>query len=100
MQKKKTPKKHKSYEGILVNPDPVALYAIQTIKKRVETETFNKAFLLVTAYLMDEFDYDASRIGDMWDGIARYSEAIDSHLISLEKVGEIITEHTGIETKW
>lgn len=73
---------------------PVVLYPrdLEKIKMHVVDDVLTQ----VTAYLMDEFDYDEDKIVELWEGIARYSKAIKEHTISIKKVKEIIKEHTGI----
>lgn len=42
-------------------------------------------------------DYEAERLLDFWDGVARYADAIDDNIITLRRVTEIIEEHTGLK---
>lgn len=69
--------------------------------ERYQLDQIQKAFILTAAYLMDDFDYDEARILDFWNGVVRYADAIDSKLISLQTVTQIIEEHTGLKLgKW
>lgn len=68
--------------------------------EEVKKEAVGQTFLLVAAYLMDELDYDEKKILDLWDGITRYSEAIDKKLLTMGKVCYIIEKHTGLKVRW
>lgn len=68
---------------------------VTNIKKEISDRTLT----LITAYLMDELDYDEDKIVALWEGITKYSEAIKAHTITLNKVKDIIQEHTGITLK-
>ena len=69
--------------------------------ERFQVDQIQKAFILTAAYLMDDFNYDPEQLVDFWEGVVRYADAIDSKLISLQKVTEIIEEHTGLKLgKW
>ena len=74
---------------------PVVMYE-RDIRK-IKMELADKTLCLVTAYLMDELDYDEDKIIELWEGIARYSAAIKDHTITLNKVKEIIQDRTGIK---
>ena len=74
---------------------PVVLYE-RDIRKMMDNAADNM-LTLVTAYLMDELDYDEDRIVDLWNGITWYAESIKDHTITLKKVKDIITENTGIK---
>lgn len=67
------------------------LMSVQKAVKRVLT--------LCAAYLMEEDGWDVDRICEFYDGIVRWSNYIDSHLISLTTVNKIIEEHTGAKLK-
>lgn len=66
---------------------------------RIKKEISDRTLTLITAYLMDELDYDEDKIIELWEGITRYSEAIKDHSITLNKVKDIIQEKTGIVLK-
>ena len=74
---------------------PVVMMARDVTK--LKQQVSDRVLCLVTAYLMDELDYDEDKIVEMWEGISRYAAAIDDHTITLNKVKEIIQEHTGIK---
>ena len=63
---------------------------------RIREEATARALVLATAYLMDDMDYDEDRLRDFWDGVARYADAIDTKLISINTVTQLIEEHTGL----
>lgn len=65
--------------------------------KRMKEGISDNVLTLVTAYLMDEFDYDDEKIVELWEGIARYSNAVEDHTITLKKVKQIIADNTGIK---
>lgn len=69
--------------------------------KRIKDEISHRTLILITAYLMDELDYDEDRIIEMWDGIANWAHAIDhDKLIKLQDVCDIINQHTGLKIQW
>lgn len=63
---------------------------------KIREEATARALVLATAYLMDDMDYDEDRLLDFWDGVARYANAIDTKLISIRTVTDLIEEHTGL----
>lgn len=65
--------------------------------QRLQERATARALILAASYLMDDFEYDPDAILDFWDGISRYAEAIDQKLISIQKVTQIIEEHTGLK---
>jgi len=69
--------------------------------ERIKTEIAHRTLLMVTAWTMDELDYDEEKIIQMWDGIARWSDAIDNQkVIKLNDIADIINKHTGFELRW
>ena len=74
-----------------------AVMMSKTKMYELEKETLYKVLVLSAGYLMDEFDYSDEAIIDYWDGIIRYFGAIDQKLITLDKVRNIIEEHTGLK---
>jgi len=77
-------------------------YELKKLKSQIATQTTSKVLLLVTSYLMEEpeVNFNEDRIIDLWDGVSRYAEAIDQHLITLNQVAGIIKDHTGLDVKW
>lgn len=76
-------------------------------KKKTEKErllSVNRAvkrvLILSSAYLMEEEGWDDEKLVDYYEAIERWSEAIDSHLITIQKVVEMINEKTGAEIRW
>lgn len=69
--------------------------------ERLRLEVAHRTLLMVTAWTMDELDYDEDRIIEMWDAIARWADAIDRQkVIKLNDIADIINEHTGLTLKW
>ncbi len=68
------------------------LISAQRIVKRV--------LVLSAAYLMEEQDWDDDKLIEYYDAICRWSDALDSHLITIHKVIDMINEKTGAEIKW
>lgn len=69
--------------------------------KRMKLEIAHRTLILVTAWTMDELGYSDEKIVEMWDGIARWSEAIDhDKVIKLNDICKIINEHTGFNLMW
>lgn len=69
---------------------------LQELKKEIAGQTM----ILTLGYLMDDMDYDAERLIGVWDGLTRYATAIENHLITLNKVCDIIKDNTGLEIRW
>lgn len=74
---------------------PLVLYPRDL--KKMEAQTWDMMFTLVSGYLMDELDYDEDKIIDLWKGIERYMGAVKDHTITLKRVKEIINECTGLK---
>ena len=74
---------------------PIVMYPRDLNK--VKWDIADDVLTMVTAYLMDEMDYDEDKIVALWEGIARYSKAEKEHVITRSKVKRIIQEHTGIK---
>ena len=68
--------------------------------QEMKVDAMGQAFILASAYLMDELDYDPQKIIDFWNGVCRYSGAIQDKLITIHKVVEIINENTGLNVRW
>lgn len=66
----------------------------------IKMEAIGQTMVLTIAYLMDELGYDEDRCLDVWDGVARYADAIDEKLITMNKICDIINEHTGLNIRW
>lgn len=69
---------------------------LEEIKRDISGQTM----IPTLAYLMDDEDFDEDRLIGVWDGLSRYAEAVNSHLISLNKVCDIINESTGLSIRW
>ena len=59
-----------------------------------------RVLILSASYLMEEQDWNDDKLVEYYEAICRWSDAIDSHLISIQKVVDIINEKTGAEIKW
>lgn len=68
--------------------------------QEIRQDVVGQTMILTLAYLMDDEDFDSDRLLGVWDGVTRYSEAVDSHIISLRKVCDIINESTGLGIRW
>lgn len=68
--------------------------------QEIKVEAMGQAMILTIAYLMDELGYDDERCVAVWEGVARYAEAIDDRLISMRKVCDIINKATGLNIRW
>ena len=67
--------------------------------KKMETEIWEKCLILSAAYLMDEMDYNEDKVVDYFTSMTKYLEAIDDHLLTMDKVCEIIKEHSGVDIR-
>ena len=68
--------------------------------KKVEEmkhEIAAKCLILMCACLMDSLGMDREQITEFATDFERYSAAVDNHIITLNKVREIIKEETGLE---
>ena len=65
--------------------------------RRMEQDTWKKCIILSTAYLMDEFDYRDDKIEEYLNGLDRYMDALEDHLITMDQVCDIIFERTGVD---
>lgn len=68
--------------------------------REVKAEALGQCFILVGAYMMEEMEKPAEEICALWDGVARYSEAIDKKLITLNKVCKILSDYTEMDIHW
>lgn len=68
------------------------LISSQRIIKRI--------LVLSAAYLMEEQDWDDDKLIEYYDAICRWSDAIDSHLITIQKVVDMINAKTGADIRW
>ena len=66
----------------------------------IKLDAIMQTMLLSASYLMDEMNYSEERIMQYWDGVARYSQAVKDHDITMLKVCQIIEEHTGLKVRW
>lgn len=68
--------------------------------QEIKTEALGQAMILTIAFLMDELNYDGDECVEIWNGVARYAEAVDKKLLTMNKVCGIINNATGLEIKW
>lgn len=68
--------------------------------QEIKTEAMGQAMILTIAYLMDELSYDEDKCLAVWEGVARYAEAVDDKLITMQKVCDIINNATGLQIRW
>lgn len=68
--------------------------------KEIKTEAMGQAMILTIAYLMDELDFDEDRCLEIWEGVSRYAEAVDTKLLSMRKICDIINANTGLNIRW
>lgn len=89
--------KHKSNRCIMMTKAE-----LNKLKKEITEEAFIKSVVLILAYIMEEpgIDCDEEKIVEIFEGIERYAQYIESHEITLKKICEIIKEYTGIVIKW
>lgn len=65
---------------------------------RINNEkTINRILVLCAAYLMEEDGYDDEHICDFYESMIRWCGAVDTHLITIDQVIQIIKDHTGME---
>ena len=61
-----------------------------------------QALCLFIAYIMEETEItvDDKKVVEIVDGVNRWADAVDDHLITLKEVAEIIEKHTGAVITW
>ena len=67
--------------------------------RKIEQETWQKCLILSAAFLMDEMGYSEDRIIEYWDSMTHYLDSINDKIITMDKVCDIIHEHTGLDLK-
>lgn len=56
----------------------------------------SKFLVLTIAYLMEETEFNSvEKLMDFYDGILRWLNAVQDHLITVNKARELVEEHTG-----
>ncbi len=68
--------------------------------EEIKRQAIGQTYILCACYLMDELDYSEDKILEVWDGIARYADAIKSKDITMNRVCKILSEHTGMNVRW
>lgn len=63
-------------------------------------EQVRKAFLLMATAAADELDLDDDQLTAIAQRSARYAEYIDSHVIRLNEVADILEKNAGIRWRW
>ena len=66
----------------------------------IKMEAIGQTYLLVAAYLMDELQYSEDKIIELWDGVTRYADAVRNKDISMQRICQILEEHTGLKVRW
>lgn len=70
-------------------------------QKLVNTQKAVKRVLVLSAaYLMEEQDWDDDRLVEYYNAICRWCDAIDTHMISVQQVIDIVNEKTGATIRW
>jgi len=68
--------------------------------RRHDEEMAAKTVCLVLATLMDEYSYDKEQLFAFSERFCRYNSAVSEHLLTIQKVSEIVKEQTGVNMKW
>ena len=66
----------------------------------IKKEAIGQTYILVAAYLMDELDYSEDKILEIWDGVAKYADAIRNKDITMKRICYILEAHTGLKVRW
>lgn len=72
---------------------------VMELKRETTKEAVDKATLLVLLATADEIGLTEDQIGDIAVRIDRYAEHVDSKLVDLRKVKELIEKQTGLKFK-
>lgn len=72
---------------------PKLMYKKDIAKMQAEIE--ETAIVLMLAYMMDEEDFDEARIKRMWQKMEEWMNAVSEHLLTVDKVREIIHDKKG-----
>lgn len=60
----------------------------------------NKAFLLMATAAADELDLDDEKLTAIVERSSRYAKYIDTHVIRLNEVSDILEKKAGIRWRW
>ena len=64
--------------------------------KRLRNETTAQALILMLACCMDEWDFTDEDIVRFSERFHRYCDAVDTHLLTIQQVAQILYEETGV----
>lgn len=78
------------------NTIPMSLAQLRNRDKKI----VKKMMLLFAAFEMEELGCKEDKIIELWDGLSTYVNAIDTHLITMNTVSDIVYEYTGMRVKW
>ena len=88
---------------------PKSIVLNRSALRDLKASATDEVAILFSACFMDEYCYDEEageyypdtdeRIIDLWERLTRYSRALDDHLISINKVRQIIEEVSTLEIK-
>lgn len=67
--------------------------------QNLKDEVTNKCIVLMAACAMDSLGLNKEQIKEFAEDFQRYSKAVESHIISLKVVQNILHEELGIEIK-
>ena len=65
--------------------------------KRLRTETMTQSLILMLACCMDEWDFTDEDIVNFSKRFHRYCDAVDTHLLTLQQVAQILCTETGVQ---
>lgn len=64
------------------------------------TKAMWRFFLLSCAYLMEEYDWNDDDVENYFTKMSEWTDAIQSKILKMEVVAEIIKNKTGMEVPW
>ena len=73
---------------------------LQKVKEKVTEDVTKKALLLFLAAAADEIGLTDEQVCKVFKTANRYAEYIDTHLVKIKQVQEVVEKGTGVQMGW
>ena len=73
---------------------------LQKVKEKVTEDVTKKALLLFLAAAADEMELSDEQVCKIFERANRYAEYIDTHLVKIKQVQEVVEKGTGVQMGW
>ena len=75
---------------------------VRKLKSDITAKATMYATILFMAYIMEDpgVDCNEDKLCEIFEGVQRYMEAVDDHLITIRQVCDIIKNHTGLDIQY